>query len=215
MKRTFKPMVSLIQRFLQTVVIISPVGTTLALTPGLHQATTAQITPDSTLATTVTSADNLNFVIDGGEICCTQADQHSDNNLFHSFEEFSIPSNGSAIFNNDTSIETIFSRVTGTNISDIDGLIQANSTAAFFLINPNGIIFGSNARLNVEGSFLASTVESILFNNNLDFTAVDPGPAPLLRLDTPIGLQMGTTPGDIQLRSLHDIWVSSNNLISV
>ena len=77
---------------------------------------TAQIIPDITLSTTVTSSDNLNFVIENG--------QRTGNNLFHSFEAFSIPTGGTAHFTNAMDIQTIFSRVTGQNVSEIDTTLR-------------------------------------------------------------------------------------------
>ncbi|MEM9482828.1 MAG: filamentous hemagglutinin N-terminal domain-containing protein [Cyanobacteria bacterium P01_F01_bin.116] len=149
----------------------------------------AQVTPDGTLSTQVTSSDNQNFTIEAGD--------RAGNNLFHSFSEFSIPTNGSVLFDHDITIENIFSRVTGNNISDIDGLIQANGTANVFLINPNGILFGENASLNIGGSFIASTAEHILFSDTTEFSAVDVASLPLLTVSTPIGLGLGASPRPI------------------
>ena len=93
----------------------------------------AQIAIDGTTSTTI-NADGDNFQIENGDRAGT--------NLFHSFDRFSIPDGGSAIFNHGTDIRNIFSRVTGGNISNINGLIQSNGDANLFLINPAGIIFG-------------------------------------------------------------------------
>ncbi|NEO74028.1 filamentous hemagglutinin N-terminal domain-containing protein, partial [Moorena sp. SIO3H5] len=150
---------------------------------------TAQISSDGTLSTTVTSDDGVNFDIESGV--------RTSDHLFHSFSEFSVPSNGSAFFNNAADIANIFSRVTGGNISNIDGLIRANGNANLFLINPAGIIFGQNASLNIGGSFFASTAESVVFGNGIEFSATEPNQAPLLTINITPGLQMGTNPGNI------------------
>ena len=150
---------------------------------------TAQISSDGTLSTTVTSDDGVNFLIESGV--------RTSDHLFHSFSEFSVPSNGSAFFNNAADIANIFSRVTGGNISNIDGLIRANGNANLFLINPAGIIFGQNASLNIGGSFFATTAESVVFGNGMEFSATEPNQAPLLTINITPGLQMGTNPGNI------------------
>ena len=152
-----------------------------------------KVTSDGTLSTKV-QTDGNNFVITEG----TQVGE----NLFHSFEQFSIPYSGSARFANQLDIQNIFGRVTGNNISQIEGLIKTNGTANLFLINPNGIIFGNNAQLNVGGSFIASTANQIDFagGNDISFIA-DRNITPLLTANIPIGLNFRENSGKIINRS--------------
>ncbi|WP_413201423.1 filamentous hemagglutinin N-terminal domain-containing protein, partial [Nostoc piscinale] len=119
----------------------------------------AQVTPDGTLSTAVSGSNHYSITI-GTRV---------GNNLFHSFSQFSVPSNGSAVFNNAADIQNIFSRVTGGNVSRIDGLIQAQGNANLFLLNPSGIIFGKDASLNIGGSFIATTANSIKFADGVEF----------------------------------------------
>ena len=79
-----------------------------------------------------------------------------------------------SFYSNALNIQNIFSRVTGGAISNIDGLIGANGTANLFLINPSGIVFGENASLNVQGSFVATTANAIQFDNGEVFSASTP-----------------------------------------
>jgi len=149
----------------------------------------AQVAADGTLSTSVTTLDNLNFTISNG----TQA----GNNLFYSFSEFSIPTGGSALFDHPVEIQNIISRVTGSSVSHIDGLIRANGAANLFLINPNGIIFGRNASLDIRGSFIASTANSLKFTDGNQFSATAPQSTPLLTVSVPIGLQFGKSANSI------------------
>lgn len=107
----------------------------------------------------------------------------ASNNLFHSFAEFSLPTGNTVLFDNPISINNIFTRVTGNSISNIDGLIQANGTANLYLINPNGIIFGSNASLKIGGSFVATTANAIQFDNKGIFSASIPNDPSLLKVN--------------------------------
>jgi filamentous hemagglutinin family protein len=166
------------------------------------QSAVAQVVPDGTLSTRVSSPNNLNFTIDGGA--------RSGNNLFHSFSQFSIPTTGSAAFNNPLDVQHIFARVTGGAVSNIDGLLSANGTANLFLLNPNGILFGPNAQLNLGGSFLATTASRIQFADGIELNTTNS--TPLLTMSVPIGLQMGQTPGTITVQGKGHQLTSSDSL---
>ncbi|BAZ10291.1 filamentous hemagglutinin outer membrane protein [Calothrix sp. NIES-4071] len=120
-------------------------------------------------------------------------------NLFHSFQEFNVHEGRGAYFNNPTGIENIISRVTGTNTSKIMGTLGVQGKANLFLINPNGIIFGANSKLDINGSFLASTASSINFADDIKYSATNP--QALLTIKLPIGLQFDDMPGAISLQN--------------
>jgi filamentous hemagglutinin family protein len=158
------------------------------LAAGMSLPATAQVTSDGTTNTIVNQSGNNFNILNGIE---------KGNNLFHSFSNFSVPTGGSATFDltNTPNITTIFSRVTGGNISNIDGLIQtlnSNNPVSLFLMNPNGIVFGQNASLNIGGSFVATTANSIKFADGKEFSTVNASSPPLLTMSVPVGLQMGS-----------------------
>ena len=149
----------------------------------------AQISSDGTLSTEV-ELSNDSFEISGGTV--------KGDNLFHSFQEFSLPSGNTAQFNNSPNIDNIIGRVTGGSISEINGLIRAIADTNLILINPAGINFGADARLDIGGSFLGSTASSLVFADGTVFTATQTS-NPLLTVSVPVGLQLGQNSGAINV----------------
>lgn len=141
----------------------------------------AQISSDGTLPTQINLQGKVWEITGGGE---------AGNNLFHSFKDFSVPTGNEAYFNNAPNVINILNRVTGGNLSNIDGLLRANGSANLFLINPAGIIFGENARLDIGGSFFGSTADGLLFDDGTEFSAIDTKTLPLLTINAPIGLNL-------------------------
>jgi filamentous hemagglutinin family protein len=165
-------------------------GAIVALS-GKYALAQSQIVPDSTLgaeSSTVIPAASDSTVdnIQGGAI--------RDTNLFHSFQEFNVGEGRSAYFlSSNSNIQNILARVTGGNLSEILGTLGTGGASSInlFLINPNGIIFGQNARLDLGGSFVASTASSLKFANGIEFSATEPQTIPLLTVSVPTGLQFG------------------------
>jgi filamentous hemagglutinin family protein len=156
--------------FLTLIGLFSATQTAQAQT---YQPTNRVPVSDNTLGTQV-SGTGGNFDITGGV--------NKGQTLFHSFTDFSVPTNGQANFLNPVGNRDIITRVTGNLFSDINGLVNTNG-ANFFLINPNGIVFGTNAQLNVGKAFVGSTANSIDLvggGNTITFGTNSNGDAPLL-----------------------------------
>lgn len=173
----------------------------------------AQVTSDRSTATNVIPLPGNNVVITGGRA--------EGSNLFHSFGSFSIPTGGSATFNllGTRNVSTIFSRVTGGTVSNIDGRIFATldgrtpAPVSLFLINPSGVMFGANAQLIIGGSFVGTTASSIRFADGVEFAATNIAP-PVLTMSAPVGLQFGQNPGAIQVEGAGHRLASSSPLSS-
>jgi filamentous hemagglutinin family protein len=158
--------------------------------------TPPSIVPDNTLGAE-SSIVTPNVVINGVPSDRIGGGATRGSNLFHSFQEFNIGEGRGAYFSNPTGVKDIFSRVTGTNRSEIMGRLGVLGDANLFLLNPNGIMFGPNASLDLRGSFLGSTANSIKFADGTEFRASASQIAPLLTMSVPMGLQFPRNSGNI------------------
>jgi len=153
----------------------------------------AEIVTDGTLGQ-VTTLPGSNYVISD------TLGQQVGGNLFHSFQFFNINTGETATFTGSLSVENILARVTGGNRSFIDGTLRSDiPNANLYLLNPNGILFGENAQLDVMGSFHASTADYLGLGENGRFsvrypsqsllTVAPPEAFGFLQPPTPITLQ--------------------------
>ncbi len=130
----------------------------LAIAP----AARSQIIPANDGIGTMVNAVGNQFAITKGTA--------SGQNLFHSFQQFDLPS-GRATFDVPGGIQNILTRVTGGNASLIQGQLAVNGANLYFM-NPSGVIFGQGASLNVSGAFVATTANGIGFGNGNWFSAI-------------------------------------------
>lgn len=168
-------------------------------------------------------------LLNGGRICSNVCDitgglqdgNGKGSNLFHSFRTFNIEAENTVNFV-DPGVENIFGRITEVsdlNSSNINGILSVDGTANLFLLNPNGIIFGESARLDIQGSFVTSTANSIIFSNGESFVANngsgDSGVPNLLNIHVPVGLQFGIKPAPITIKGdSQRFFYVSNGLVS-
>ncbi len=133
-------------------------------------AAAAQIAGDGTLGSFATSVSHV------GNTWSITAGKQLGGNLFHSFSQFSVPTNNIATFFGPSSVVNIIGRVTGPNASSIDGLLRSTIPGAnLWLINPKGVAFGPNAILDIGGSFHVSTADYLKLGPGGRFDATNPG----------------------------------------
>src|SRR4051794_9674637 len=133
----------------------------------------AEVATDGTLGRKVTlGGRNVTVGADLGQV--------RGKNLFQSFQRFDIPSKGRVTFTGPSGLNNVISRVTGGKPSDIDGTLASKVPGAdFYFVNPSGVVFGPNARLDVPASFHASTADELRFKDGARFSARDPAASTL------------------------------------
>ncbi|WP_088888872.1 two-partner secretion domain-containing protein [Leptolyngbya ohadii] len=161
----------------------------------------AQILPDNSLGRE-RSILQRDVPVNGARGDQIEGGSRRGGNLFHSFETFNVTAGQRVYFASPNGIDRILARVTGKGRSTINGTLGALGTADLFLINPNGILFGSNARLDVGGSFLASSASAVEFGDRGRFSSNSAQPpSPLLTIQ-PTALLFNSLPRPIVNRSI-------------
>ncbi|HAX79297.1 MAG TPA: filamentous hemagglutinin, partial [Cyanobacteria bacterium UBA11372] len=137
--------------------IFTPFAILVLATPAIAQS----IVPAADGTNTIVTPESDRIDITGGQL------SRDGVNLFHSFTRFGLSAEQIANFLSQPNIQNILARINGGEASFINGLIQVTGgNSNLFLINPAGIIFGSNASLNVPAAFIATTANGIGFGNN-------------------------------------------------
>ncbi|AXY67472.2 CHAT domain-containing protein [Thermosynechococcus sichuanensis E542] len=122
----------------------------------------AQITPaPNTTGTTVETVNNQ-FNIGGGQL------SGDGRNLFHLFRDFNVQQGQTANFLSTPQIQNILAGVNGGSASYINGILKVTGgNSNLYLLNPAGIVFGSNAQLNLPAAFHASTAQRVHFGGGI------------------------------------------------
>lgn len=187
-------------RLIEKLGIVLPIITTGFFAIFNQKYVVAQLTPDNTLGTenSLVTTQQLRDLIQGGAI--------RGKAIFHSFESFNVGDRNVFFDLQNADVLNIFTRVTGSNSSNILGTLgilkdALNSNdlgdANLFLLNPNGITFGANANLQLNGSFVATTADSLGFDNFTFSASVQEVPPPLLTVNLPNFLTVLNNPGNI------------------
>jgi filamentous hemagglutinin family protein len=104
-----------------------------------------------------------------------QIQQQSDKAIIN-WQSFDIGGTESTVFTMPSASSVNLSRVLGNNLSEVNGKLQANGR--LFLVNPQGIIFGEGASVNV-GGLVATTADITnenFMNGRLSFDQASPVP---------------------------------------
>jgi len=180
---------------------------TLTVAPSRAQNITAA--PDGT-GTAIVHNGNT-YIINGG----TQAGA----NLFHSFQEFGLSPQETAHFLSNPSIRNVLGRVVGGNASTIEGLIRlSGGNSNLYLMNPAGIVFTQGARLDLPGSFAATTATRMGFEDGFfhaagenDYAALTGNPTHFV-FDTPTGSILNQ--GTLEVAAGKNLWLVGSSVLN-
>ncbi len=129
--------------------------------------TLAQVQLDGTLGPAI-ALEGPNFDIRA------ELGQQYGGNLFHSFKWFNLNKEETANFSGPATVQNIIGRVTGGK-SFVDGQLYSEIPGAdLYLINPDGFVFGPNAKLDLQGSLHISTATQLRLGETGTFDTRNP-----------------------------------------
>ncbi|NDG87564.1 MAG: filamentous hemagglutinin N-terminal domain-containing protein [Gammaproteobacteria bacterium] len=127
---------------------------------GQFHGTSTTLMPDQTNTVTITPEMGTTSI------------SNSHANAFYSFKTFNVDHGQTVNFSEPNFVDNVIARVTGQNVSQIDGKLsvtQDSGHANFYLLNPNGILFGKGASIDVPGDFHVTTAHFIKFQDGAKF----------------------------------------------
>jgi filamentous hemagglutinin family protein len=152
-------MLRLSPRLFFSIFCCSWVNLVLSFNPKVVLAQSVVLPADNPSQTIVTQDGNQINITGGSAV---------QQNLFHTFQQFNTGTPETVTFDTRSTpaIVNVLANVIGGNPSIINGQLSLiGSSANLFLINPTGILFGSNATLNLPGAFTATTATSVGFGD--------------------------------------------------
>jgi len=129
---------------------------------GQFHGTSSTLLPDQTNTVTITPEMG------------TTSTSNSHANAFYSFKTFNIDNGQTVTFTEPKFVDNVIARVTGKDVSQIDGKLsvtQESGHANFYLLNPNGVLFGNGASIDVPGDFHVTTAHFIKFQDGAKYGA--------------------------------------------
>jgi filamentous hemagglutinin family protein len=119
---------------------------------------------------------SVNGTLTGQIVIAPEQGILTGSNLLHSFNSFHIRAGESVTFTGPSFIENVLARVTGNQPSEINGLLRSSiDQANLFLLNPNGVMFGPEAAISVDGALYVSTADSLQFSDGVQLLISDSG----------------------------------------
>ena len=141
--------------------------TALVLAMGAAASSPAEVTLDGSLGP-AGSLPGPDFAI------TADLGEQVGGNLFHSFSTLNVNAGEILTFTSAFAgvTDNVISRVTGSTSTLIDGpVFNTIPGSSLWMINPNGLVFGEGAFVDVQGGFHATTADYLLLDDGGRFGA--------------------------------------------